>query len=167
MVYWSHSSFEQLQMKAAVAYPRSPGPPSGFRLSGSPHAPLASITRAFQWAPDSSPQATYLVLTHFFHDPVLLDKVELTEPGGKGVTATAVYGQFISTGYSYLTRTDGKGFVSGNWAVTFEGTDVDGHPVAYTGTVFVGTPQPNMPSGASMAGQNITGSTGANAQISP
>jgi hypothetical protein len=165
-VYWSYNSFERTQLHAAVAYPRSPGPPAGVRLSHSVHAPLASITRAFQWAPESSPQATYLILTHFFHDPVLLENVALTEPGARGVTATAVYGQYISTGYSYLTRTDGNAFRSGTWAVTLEGRDVSGNQVTYTGAVVLGAPQPNMRTGASMAGQTITGSTGADATLS-
>jgi hypothetical protein len=114
MLYWSYNSFAQTQTLAAVAYPRSPGPPAGARLSGSVHAPLASITRAFQWAPDGSPQATYLILTHFFHDPVFLTSVELTEPGAQDVTVTAAYGQYISTGYSYLTRYDGNDFLPGS-----------------------------------------------------
>ncbi len=162
MVYWSYKTFADTQLNAAVAYPRSPGPPAGVRLSRSVHAPRASITRAFQWAPDP-PQGVYLILTHFFHDPVFLDSVELTEPGAKGVTATATYQHYISTGYSYLTRTDGKAFLSGTWAVTLEGTDVGGNPITYTGLVVIGGPRPNMPAGASMAGQTITGSTGADA----
>jgi len=165
MVYWSYNTFATTQGLAAVAYPRSPGPPAGVRLSGSVHAPLASITRAFQWAPDR--QATYLILTHFFHAPVFLTSVELTEPGTNGVTATAGYGQNISTGYSYLTRTDGNAFLSGPWAVTLKGTDLDGNPITYTGAVLVGAPQPNMPESATMTGQTITGSTRAIAPLSP
>jgi hypothetical protein len=105
------------------------------------HAPLASITRAFQWAPDSQ-QVVHLIMTHFFHNPVLLGSVALTEPGGANrVTATAAYGQYISTGYSYLTRTDGNAFRSGTWAVTLEGRDVSGNQITYTGAVVVGAPQ--------------------------
>ena len=151
-VYWSYNTFEKTQKLAAVAYPRSPGPPEGVRLSRSRHAPLASITRAFQWAPDSPP-GVYLILTHFFHDPVLLESVALTEPGGANrVTATAAYGQHISTGYSYLTRTDGNAFLSGTWAVTLEGRDVSGNPITYTGAVVVGAPQPNMRTGGRVDG---------------
>ena len=167
MVYWSYNSFEKTQKLAAVAYPRSPGPPAGVRLSRSQHAPQASVTRAFQWAPNS-PQGVYLILTHFFHDPVLLDSVVLTEPGGPNrVTATAAYGQYISTGYSYLTRKDGNAFLSGTWAVTLEGRNVSGNPITYTGAVVVGAPQPNILTSASMAGQEITGSTGADATLTP
>jgi hypothetical protein len=170
MVYWSYNTFETTQKLAAVAYPRSPGPPAGVRLSSSIGAPLASITRAFQWEPND--QQTFLILTHFFHDPVMLGKVVLTEPGAKGVTATADYGQYISTGYSYLTRTDGNAFRSGAWAVTLEGTDVSGNPVTYRGTVMVGVPQPNdtLPA-ASMAvaeaAKKIFGSTGKAPAFSP
>jgi hypothetical protein len=109
-----------------------------------------------------------LILTHSFNDPVLLESVALTEPGGANrSTATAAYGQYISTGSSYLTRKDGKAFLSGTWAVTLEGRDVSGNPITYTGAVVVGAPQPNTPTGASMAGQTITGSTGAVATLSP
>ena len=165
MVYWSYNSFEQTQLLAAVAYPRSPGPPTGTKLVGSANAPVASITQAFQWSPYSTPQTNYLILTHFFQDPVLLRTITMTEPGPSGATATAYYGQYISTGYSYLVRNDGKGFLPGTWAVTLEGTDVMNNPIIYTGSVVVSRPQPNMPPGASMAGQTITGSTGANAQV--
>jgi hypothetical protein len=164
MIYWSYNSFRTTQLLAAVAYPRSPGPPAGVRLSGNVHAPLASITRAFQWEPNG--QQVYLILTHFFHDPVLLSNVVLTEPGTGGVTATAAYGQYISTGYSYLARIDGNAFRSGSWGVTLEGTNVDGNPITYTGTMVVGAPQPNntLPA-ASMAvaetENKIVGSTGA------
>ena len=98
----------------------------------------------------------------------MLESVALTEPGGANrVTATAAYGQYISTGYSYLTRTDGNAFRSGTWAVTLEGRDVSGNQITYTGAVVVGAPQPSMHTGASMAGQTITGSTGADATLSP
>jgi hypothetical protein len=166
MAYWSYNSFEQTQKLAAVAYPRAPGPPTGVRVSGSRHAPLASITRAFQWAPDD-PSATYLILTHFFLDPVLLWQISLTEPGGQAITATGGYGQNISTGYTYLQRTDGHAFISGTWAVSLQGTDISGNPVSYTGSVDVGHAEPNSPSEASMAGQIITDSTGAIVLLSP
>jgi hypothetical protein len=122
MVYWSYNSFKQTQLNAAVAYPRSPGPPAGVRLSGSRHAPRASISRAFQWAPDDS-QAAYFILTHSFHDPVFVESIELKEPGAKAVIAKASFGHYISTGYSYLTRTDGKAFRSGAWTVVLQGHD--------------------------------------------
>jgi hypothetical protein len=168
MVYWSYKSFEDTQLNAAVAYPRSAGPATGVRLSGSANAPKASITRAFQWAPDSSP-GVRLILTHFFHDPIFLESVALTEPGAKGITATATFEHYISTGYSYLNRTDGKAFLSGTWAVTLAGKDIGGNPVIYAGAVVIDAPQPTMPASASMAvlmaGQ-LTGSTGADATLS-
>jgi hypothetical protein len=169
MAYWSYNSFEKTQQLAAVAFPRAPWWPAGVTLatlSHSPNAPRALIARAFQWAPASGPQATYLILNHLFEDPVLLETVTLTEPGAKPVTATAAYGQYISTGYSYLARTDGNGFLPGMWTVSLAGTDASGNAVAYTGQVSVGAPRPQVPSAASMAGQTITGSTGAIASLS-
>ena len=165
MIYWSYNSFTQTQLNAAVAYPRSPEPFDGVRLSGSRHAPKASISSAFQWAPDDS-QAAYFIMTHFFHEPVFLQSIELKEPGAKAVTATASFGHYISNGYSYLTRTDGKAFRSGVWTVVLEGQDASGNPITYTGKVLVGTAHPNRPKGASMVGQIITGSTGAVAVLS-
>jgi hypothetical protein len=167
MAYWSYNSFLQTQMLAAIAYPRAAGPPSGMKLSRSAHAPLASITRAFQWAPNGSSPATYLVLTHFFHEPVSLSKIALTEPDGQKITATGGYGQNISTGYSYLVRTDGHAFISGTWAVSLDGTDMSGNAVSYMGSVEVGHAQPNSPSELSMAGQQITDSRGAVVSLSP
>src|SRR5262245_44697630 len=166
MVYWSYDSFEKTQQLAAVAYPRSPGPPAGVRLSSSGRAPLASIIRAFQWSSGAS-AAVHLILRHSFHDPVRLESIALTEPGAQGVTASAAYGQFISTGYSYLSRSDGKAFLSGVWAVVLAARDPSGNPIRYTAAVVVGTPEPDGPTGTSMAGQTITGSTGARASLSP
>jgi hypothetical protein len=167
MAYWSYCSFEQTQKLAAVAYPRDPGPPAGVRLFGSRHAPLASITASFQWAPDGPSPPAYLILTHFFHEPVSLSQISLTEPGGQAITATGGYGQNISTGYTYLKRADGNAFLSGTWAVSLEGTNTNGNPVIYTGSVQVGHAQPNALPEASMAGQLITDSTGHAVQFGP
>jgi hypothetical protein len=166
MAYWSYDSFEKTQMLAAVAYPRSSGPPSGVRLAGDAHAPLASIPGALQWSSDTEPQSVYLILKHFFHDPVMITKISLTEPGGNAVTATGAYGQYVNAGYSYLKRSDGRAFLSGRWEVTLEGADTRGKPVSYSGALLVGTPQPISLPGASMAGRQITDSTGAPAILS-
>ena len=137
------------------------------RLSGSPHAPLASVTSAFQWAPESGTAApTYLILTHFFQEPISIIHISLTEPGGQ-TTANGRYGQNINTGYTYLKRTDGNAFVSGNWGVSIEGNDMSGNPVSYTGSIQVGQAQPNSPPEASMAGVPVTDSTGACATSCP
>ncbi|HEV3112143.1 MAG TPA: C1 family peptidase [Candidatus Binataceae bacterium] len=165
MAYWSYDTFKKTQKLAAVAYPRATAP-TGVKLKGSKHPAVASITRAFQWAPDGQP-GVYLVLTHFFHDLMFLNSVALTEPGPGHTTATAEYKQYISTGYSYLKRTDSNAFLAGTYAVTLGGHDVAGNPVTYTGSVEVGTPHPDMPPGKSMAGQIITGSTGVAAALSP
>jgi hypothetical protein len=167
MAYWSYNSFEQTQQLAAVAYPREPGPPAGVRLSGSRRAPLASIKSAFQWAPDGPLPTAYLILTHFFQEPVLFSHVSLTEPGGQAITATGAYGQNLSTGYTYLKRTDGNAFISGTWAVSLQGTDITGNPVSYSGSIQVGQSEPNSLPEVSMADQTITDSTGAVASLTP
>ncbi len=167
MAYWSYNSFETTQLLAAVAYPRSTSI-SGAPLlrSNSSAAPTAAITRAFQWSPGNQP-GTYLILTHVFLEPVILDSVALTEPGSAPITATAVYGQYISSGYSYLKRTDTNAFLTGTYKLTLNGHDLRGQAVTYTGTVKIGAPRPATPQGKSMAGQSITGSTGAAATLSP
>jgi hypothetical protein len=146
MAYWSYNSFETTQLLAAVAYPRSTSISGAPLLRSNSSAPTAAITRAFQWSPGNQP-GTYLILTHVFLEPVLLDSIALTEPGSAPITATAVYGQYISSGYSYLKRTNTNAFL--------------------TGTYEIGAPRPATPPGKSMAGQSITGSTGAAATLSP
>jgi len=136
-------------------------------LSGSRRAPLASITSAFQWAPDGPSPTAYLILTHFFQEPVLLSHVSLTEPGGQAIAATGRYGQNISTGYTYLRRTDSNAFISGTWAVSLQGTDMNGNGVTYSGSIEVGQAEPNSPPEASMAGVPVTDSTGACATSCP
>jgi hypothetical protein len=167
MAYWSYNSFEQTQHLAAVAYPRALRRPSGVKLSSSSDAPAGWITHAFQWAPEDQSQTAHLILVHFFQEPVHVSHISLTEPGGQTITATGTYGQNISTGYSYLTRTDGKSFLSGTWTVSVEATDMDNKSVTYTGSVQVGQAEPRSLPAASMAGQVITDSTGAVALLSP
>jgi len=167
MAYWSYNSFMQTQQLAAVAYPRALRRPTGEQLSGSHDAPPGWITEVFQWAPDNPSPKAYLILMHFFQEPVHLSHISLTQPGGSIITATGNYGQNISTGYSYLSRTDGNAFLPGTWTVSLEGTDMDGNSVSYTGSILVGQAEPNSLPGASMAGQLITDSTGAVALISP
>jgi hypothetical protein len=93
--------------------------------------------------------------------------VSLTKPGGQAITATGNYGQNLGTGYAYPQRNDGNTFISGMWAVFLQGTDMNGNPVTYTGSIEVGQSQPNSFPEASMAGQTITDSTGAVAWLSP
>jgi hypothetical protein len=90
----------------------------------------------------------------------------LTEPGGQAITVTGDYGQNISTGYTYFKRTDGNAFLSGAWTVSLQGNDMHGNSVNYTGSIMVGQAEPNSLPGASMAGEIITDSTGAVAELS-
>jgi hypothetical protein len=166
MAYWSYNSFKRTQQLAAVAYPRALRRPAGVMLSGSPAAPAGWITQAFQWAPDEPSPTDHLILMHFFQEPVHLSHISLTEPGGQAITATGDYGQNISTGYTYLKRADGNAFLSGTWTISLQGTDMNGNSVNYTGSIVVGQAEPNSIPGASMAGQIITDSTGAVAELS-
>lgn len=166
MAYWSYKSFATTQSLAAVAYPRS-DIQTGDRLliKNSYFAPQGAIRRAYQWAPAAG-QADYLILSHVFSDPIMLSSVELTEPGTGRVTVAANYGQYISSGYSYLKRADGSAFLEGTYLVTLRGATLGGHAVAYTGAVEIGPSRPARLPGRSMTGAIVTGSTGAPAIIS-
>ena len=166
--YWSYSTFETTQLLAAVAYPRSTSIAGALLLraggcgprqpprSGAPSNGLPGLS-----------QERVSILTHVFLEPVLLDSVVLTEPGSAPITATAVYGQYISSGYSYLKRTDANAFLAGTYKLTLNGHDLQGQAVTYTGSVKIGGALPAALPGKSMAGQSITGSTGAPATLSP
>lgn len=161
MAYWSYNTFARTQQLAAVAYPRAELTPGEPLLSANDsRAPLATIRRAYQWAPGGGPNA-YLILTHVFGNPVLLTSVELTEPGAGRLTVTANYGQYISSGYSYLKRADGSAFLSGVYRVTLKGLNLAGEKVSWTGAVDIGASRPVTLAGKSMGGVVVTGSTGA------
>ncbi len=95
----------------------------------------------------------------------MLQSVSLTQPGG-AVTAAATYGQYISSGYSYLKRADGSAFLSGLYTVSLKGADLDKNQVSYTGKVWIGGSRPLVLAGKSMKGVAVTGSTGAQVTFS-
>ena len=113
-------------------------------------APVASITRAYQWAPASG-GAVYLILLFHAAEPVRITTLAVKEPPPGIETATGQYGQYISSGYTYLKRTDGNEFLTGIYQIKFQAQLVDGSPVTYTATVAVGNAQPTTPAAASMA----------------
>lgn len=150
-IYWSYNSFLTTQYLAAVAYPRDPSPPSGTILdTGDPMAPVASITRAFQWAPADS-NDVYLIFLHHFADPVQIIHLSITEPAPGTTSASAGYGQFISSGYTYLVRSDGKEFLPGDYGLKVETQLADGTVVTYRGIIPVGDALPTTPPSAGMA----------------
>ena len=150
-LWWSYDTFSVSQLFAAVAYPYDPSPPTGTMLaSNNPLAPVASITRAYQWAPASG-GAVYLILLFHAAEPVRITTLAVKEPPPGIETATGQYGQYISSGYTYLKRTDGNEFLTGIYQIKFQAQLVDGSPVTYTATVAVGNAQPTTPAAASMA----------------
>ena len=120
-LWWSYNTFQVSQKNIAVAYPYDPAPPSGAMLAGSiPSAPVASIERAFQWAPGDGSPATYLIFIHHLADAVKIVSVSVKEPAPGTETATGQYGQFLSKGYTYLKRTDGREFLPGTYQVKMQ-----------------------------------------------
>jgi hypothetical protein len=77
----------------------------------------------------------------------------------------ATYGQYISTGYSYLKRVDGEAFVPGLYSVALDGVDLDANVVRYAGKALVGSSQPLALPAKSMRGVAITGPTNAPAIV--
>lgn len=151
MLYWSYETFLKTQQLAAVAYPYDPSPPAGTMLVRSDNrAPVGSIARAYQWSPEAD-GPVYLILIHHMAEPVRITAVALKEPSPGTAQAVGKYGQFLSKGYTYLRRTDGKAFLAGSYQLTFQAQTLDGLAVTYTGTVAIGPPQPTAPAAASMA----------------
>jgi hypothetical protein len=150
-IYWSFNSFLTTQKLAAIAYPRDPSPPAGTPLTTSDaKAPAASIARAFQWAPPGSSDV-FLIFLHQFADPVQITSIGINEPAPGKETAAAGYGQFISSGYTYLERKDGKEFLAGNYNLKFQATLLDGTTVTYSGLIAVSDALPTTPLASSMA----------------
>ena len=148
-ILMSYQTFLAAQKLAAVAYPRNLQPGGTLLTADNSQAPAAYIARSYQWAPDD--ENVYLILWHEFASPISLTSVALTEPGADGQTATGVYDANISTGYTYLKRSDGKQFLSGNYGVKLQATTLTGQTVNYTGTISVGVSQPFNPTAAAMA----------------
>tara|TARA_R110002049_G_scaffold306542_2_gene505151 strand:+ start:841 stop:2268 length:1428 start_codon:yes stop_codon:yes gene_type:complete len=165
MIWWSYNTFLQTQKYAAVAYPRNTATPSGTLLTGSSGAPVASIVRVWQWSAASSAD-TALILSHAFAEPVMLDTITLTGPAASAVTISVAYGEYISTGSTYIQRSDSMQFLSGNWSIQLAGSLVDGTAVTYSGSVSVSEASPqSLPAAAVATDTPLVGPTGAAATM--
>jgi hypothetical protein len=165
MIWWSYGTFMNTQKYAAIAYPRNTATPSGTLLTGSSGAPVASIVRAWQWSASSSADTT-LLLSHAFAEPVLLDTVMLTGPDSNAVTISVAYGEHISTGTSYIQRSDSMQFLSGDWSIQLAGSLLDGTAVTYSGSISVGEASPqSLPAAAVATDTPLVGPSGAAATI--
>ena len=80
----------------------------------------------------------FLIFLHQFADPVQITSIGITEPAPGKETAAAGYGQFISTGYTYLERKDANEFLAGNYNLKFQATLLDGTTVTYSGLIASG-----------------------------
>lgn len=142
-LYWSYDTFRVSQQFAAVAYPYDPSPPAGTMMSANPAAaPAAAIKRAFQWSPAGSTDA-FLIFTVHLADPVRITAVSIREPQSGGAVAVGGYGQYISNGYTYFKRTDGRAFLPGTYNLRYQVQLLDGTPVTYSVSVDVGAAAPN------------------------
>ncbi|MFO1324336.1 MAG: hypothetical protein U1F15_09745 [Burkholderiales bacterium] len=168
-LYWSYDTFTSTQTFAAVAYPYDPSPPTGAMFTPTlATAPVAAIERAFQWAPGGGPNV-YLIFIHHLADPVRITSVAIREPASGGAAATGAYGQYLSKGYTYFVRKDGKEFLPGTYQVKYQAQLVDGSAVNYTGTVTVGHALPTTPAAASLAAAEgkLFDTTGQAALVAP
>lgn len=162
-LYWSYESFMETQSLAATAYPLNTGPLTGVTLSTT-GKPDAAVNQAYQWGPMSG-QGVCLIAMLQFGGPVYLTQVELTEPS-TGTKITGGYGAYINNGYVYMTRTDGKQFVAGDWGIALYAEDLTGTAVTYAGILNVGACQPASPPAAPVTESTpITDTTGAAAEI--
>jgi hypothetical protein len=90
---------------------------------------------------------------------VRITSLAIKEPLPGLDTATGQYGQYISSGYTYLRRTDGKEFLPRNYQLKFQAQLIDGSPVTYSATVAVGHASPATPPAAGMAATATTSNT--------
>jgi hypothetical protein len=142
-LYWSYETFRVSQKFAAVAYPYDPSPPTGIMMTSNPStAPVAAVKRAFQWSPSGSKES-FLIFTVHLADPVRITAVTVREPQPGGATAVGGYGQYISNGYTYFKRTDGREFLPGYYDLKYQVQLLDGTPATYTAIVQIGTAAPN------------------------
>lgn len=160
--YWSYNSFAVTQSMAAVAYPVATDL-GKVRLRGSVvNATTATVARSYQWTPRTDDKSVYLIVRLAFSGPVKLNEVWLSQPGSTPLVVKAKYGQYLTTGYVYLKRSDGKSFVSGRYNLTLKTGEEGGTSVTYTGKVRVkklrkaGDLKP-----ATMQGVDVKGPTGA------
>lgn len=150
MLYWAYDTFAVSQKLMAVAYPYDGSTPTGTMLGGTPSsAPVAAIKRAFQWS-SGNDDTTYLIFMHHLADAVRITSVAVQEPSPGTALAGGTYGQFISNGYTYFKRTDGKQFLPGTYQVKMQATAIDGTALTYTASVTVGASAPSKPAAASM-----------------
>ena len=151
MLYWSYQTFLNNQSFAAVAYPYDPSPPKGVMLASTdPKAPVAAVERAFQWSPSLEQGETWLILWHHIAEPIRITSIALTEPGSVQAVAIGKYGQYISSGYTYLRRADAMQFLPGDYTLKMQALTLDGTAIQYTGVVTVGSARPASAPPASM-----------------
>jgi hypothetical protein len=163
MFYLSYNGFLDSQLTAHVAYPLDPARPKGRPLAATPRgAPHGYVTAAYQWEHQVLGSVeTYLVLQHWFSEPVQLQTVAIAEPSPSTATATQTNGYALANGYTYFRRADGNSFLTGAYQITITALDAAGRPFTYMGTATVGPPpasQPQLPA-ATMPG-TVYGSTG-------
>lgn len=141
-IYWGYDSWLDHVLQGTIAYPVQPTQPSGVTLTSSPLGATTSILAAATQVTQGSD--CYLVLSHWFKEPVVLQSISVVTPSG--VTLTQSVGDWsIQNGYTYFLRQDGNSFETGTYPVTLTVNDGRGTQYTLTGNVTVGSPPTGWP----------------------
>ncbi|HKY64592.1 MAG TPA: C1 family peptidase [bacterium] len=157
-LWMSYGTFESSILTAFVALPLASAVEGvADLLPDSPAAPLGRIKTARQWERKTDGSSrVFLVFEHQFDEPVELGEIEVTDPSGK--TARHAYRTWQRDGYTHLSRSDGRSFLSGLYQVRIEAILASGETAIYSGEATVGPLAPALPEapfGEGLAGGNL------------
>lgn len=151
-LWMSYGTFEASILSAFVAVPRAASI-SGIAdlVPDSGSAPLGRIVSARQSERKTGNSSrVFLVFEHQFDEPVELGEITVTDPSG--VVAKHSYDSWQRDGYSHLSRSDGKSFLSGNYLIEIQALLASGETAHYSGEVPLGPLAPALPEAAFDAG---------------
>ena len=161
-LWMSYGTFESSILSAFVAVPAAAtigGIADLTPDSGS--APLGRVVSARQFERKSNGVSrVFLVFGHQFDEPIELGEITVTDPSG--AVAHHTYKAWQRDGYSHLSRSDGKSFLSGNYLVEIQAVLASGETATYSGEIPVGPLAPARPEAAfesSLTGGNLQPAT--------
>ena len=160
-LWMTYGTFENSILSAFVAEPLAAPISGGTELiPDAPSAPNARLTRAFQQishAADGTLQV-HLVFRHQFEEPVEIREVRVIDPDGKA--ARHRYDTWHQNGYTHLTRSDGRQFLSGDYLVEIGVGLEDGSTATYSAEI----PVSSLPSSSLPQAGIVSGVLGGNGQ---